>query len=380
MSIAVKSGLPSLGSTEGAVISADEVSVSEDGSAAASVGEDLPRGKSAYEIAKENGFDGTEAEWLASLKGKPGENGLPGTNGKDGETPYVGENGNWYIGADDTGKPSRGAKGEPGRDGVTPTFSIESVETGEPGTDADVTMTGDAPNHGLKFVIPRGNKGDKGDTGSPGAKGDKGEPGAKGEPGSPGAKGDKGDTGATPNLTIGAVTTLEAGQNATASMGGTAESPVLSLGIPRGAKGEPGQGGAGAWYVTLTPDDDGNITADKTMAEIEAAYQAGYAVYCIFLYDAIFVQIPIIVPLTLHRQNTQYVFCGVGTFDSKLYSFQFELTESGWTVLQKEIPQGKIPTIVTSVSASSTNSEVPSAKAVYTFVTQKVGEIENGTY
>ena len=40
MSIAVKSGLPSLGSTEGAVISADEVSVSEDGSAAASVGED----------------------------------------------------------------------------------------------------------------------------------------------------------------------------------------------------------------------------------------------------------------------------------------------------------------------------------------------------
>mgnify|MGYP000615710635 CR=1 FL=1 len=58
MSIAVKSGLPSLGSTEGAVISADEVSVSEDGSATASVGEDLPRGKSAYEIAKENGVQG----------------------------------------------------------------------------------------------------------------------------------------------------------------------------------------------------------------------------------------------------------------------------------------------------------------------------------
>ena len=406
MSIAVKSGLPSLGSTEGAVISADEVSVSEDGSAAASVGEDLPRGKSAYEIAKENGFDGTEAEWLASLKGKPGENGLPGTNGKDGETPYVGENGNWFIGEDDTRKPSRGAKGEPGRDGVTPTFSIESVETGEPGTDADVTMTGDAPNHGLKFVIPRGDKGDKGDTGSPGAKGDKGEPGAKGEPGSPGAKGDKGDpgspgakgdkgepgakgepgspgakgdkgdTGATPNLTIGTVTTLDAGQNATASMGGTAESPVLNLGIPKGAKGEPGQGGAGAWYVTLTPDDGGNITADKTMAEIEAAYQAGYAVYCIILYNAIFVQIPIIVPLTLHRQNTQYIFCGVGTFDGKLYSFQFELTESGWTVLQKELAQGKIPTVVTSVSASSTNDKVPSAKCLYDLVGNITAQID----
>ena len=260
MSIAVKSGLPSLGSTEGAVISADEVSVSEDGSAAASVGEDLPRGKSAYEIAKENGFDGTEAEWLASLKGAPG---APGTNGKDGEngeTPYVGENGNWFIGEDDTGKPSRGAKGEPGKDGVTPTFSIESVETGEPGTDADVTMTGDAPNHGLRFVIPRGDKGDKG---SPGAKGDKGEPGAKGEPGSPGAKGDKGDPGATPNLTIGSVTTLDAGQNATASMSGTAESPVLNLGIPRGAKGEPGQGGS----VDIVT----SVSAESTDNEVPSA-------------------------------------------------------------------------------------------------------------
>lgn len=372
MSVAVKSGLPSLGSTEGAVISADEVSVSEDGSAAASVGEDLPRGKSAYEIAKENGFDGTEAEWLASLKGEPGAAGTNGKDGENGKTPYVGENGNWFIGEDDTGKPSRGAKGEPGKDGVTPTFSIESVETGEPGTDADVTMTGDAPNHGLRFVIPRGDKGDKGDTGSPGAKGDKGEPGAKGEPGSPGAKGDKGDTGATPNLTIGSVTTLEAGENATASMGGTAESPVLNLGIPKGAKGEPGEGG-GAWYVTLTPDDDGNITADKTMAEIEAAYQAGYAVYCIYLFFYIIAVIPIIAPLTVHRANEQYIFCGVGTID-KLVSFQFSLSknsesgESGWTALQKELAQGKIPTIVTSVSAESTNDEVPSAKCLYDLV------------
>ena len=36
--------------------------------------------------------------------------------------------------------------------------------------------------------------------------------------------------------------------------------------------------------------------------------------------------------------------------------------------------------IVTSVSSSSTDEQVASAKAVYTFVTQKVGEIENGTY
>ena len=226
MSIAVKTSLPSAGSTEGAVISADEVSVSEESGGNAVAGEDLPRGKSAYEIAKENGFNGTEAEWLASLKGEPGAAGADGKDGTDGKTPYVGDNGNWFVGSDDTGKPSRGEKGEPGQDGVTPTFSIESVETGEPGTDADVTMTGDAPNHGLIFVIPRGNKGDKGDTGAQGIQGVQGE------------KGDKGDTGATPNLTIGSVTTLEAGQNATASITGESPDLTLNLGIPKGADGE----------------------------------------------------------------------------------------------------------------------------------------------
>ena len=169
MSIAVKSGLPSLGSTEGAVITKDDISVTEETSPSASAGEDLPRGKSAYEVAVENGFNGTETEWLASLKGATGAPGADGKDGTDGKTPYVGDNGNWYIGADDTGKPSRGAKGEPG---------------------------------------------------------------------SPGAKGDKGDPGATPNLTIGSVTTLEAGQNATASITGESPDLTLNLGIPKGADGE----------------------------------------------------------------------------------------------------------------------------------------------
>ena len=249
MSIAVKSGLPSLGSTEGAVISADEVSVSEDGSAAASVGEDLPRGKSAYEIAKENGFNGTEAEWLASLKGEPGAAGASGKDGENGKTPYVGDNGNWYIGADDTGKPSRGAKGDKGEKGEKGDTGAQGIQgekgdTGAQGPQGAAGADGKTPyvgDNGNWFV-------GSDDTGKPsrGEKGEPGSPGARGEPGSPGAKGDKGDPGATPNLTIGSVTTLEAGQNATASMGGTAESPVLNLGIPRGAKGEPGQGGGGS--------------------------------------------------------------------------------------------------------------------------------------
>ena len=375
MSIAVKSGLPSLGSTEGAVISADEVSVSEDGSAAASVGEDLPRGKSAYEIAKENGFDGTEAEWLASLKGAPGAPGANGKDGENGETPYVGENGNWYIGADDTGKPSRGAKGEPGRDGVTPTFGIESVETGEPGTDADVTMTGDAPNHGLRFVIPRGNKGDKGDTGSPGAKGDKGEPGAKGEPGSPGAKGDKGDTGATPNLTIGSVTTLEAGQSATASMSGTAESPVLSLGIPRGAKGEPGEGGGGTYYVELDGNfPDYTLSETTPLADIKAAYNDGRALFCRCSMDVYTATLPLFVPMA---ESNIWIFSGSGVVsDMNMQAQYFTIVVSAQGVVAED--KWLVPTdaIVPSVSTDSTDSEVPSAKCLYDLVGNVTAQID----
>ena len=147
MSIAVKSGLPSLGSTEGAVITKDDISVTEETSPSASVGEDLPRGKSAYEVAVENGFSGTETEWLASLKGATGAPGANGKDGTDGKTPYVGDNGNWYIGADDTGKPSRGAKGDKGEKG------------------------------------DKGDKGDRGEQGIKGEKGDRGEQGLKGDDG-----------------------------------------------------------------------------------------------------------------------------------------------------------------------------------------------------
>ena len=55
---------------------------------------------SAYDVAVANGFKGTEEEWLDSLKGG---NGLKGDNGADGQTPYIGENGNWWIGNTDTG-------------------------------------------------------------------------------------------------------------------------------------------------------------------------------------------------------------------------------------------------------------------------------------
>lgn len=45
-------------------------------------------------------------------KGKDGADGKPGAAGADGVTPHIGDNGNWYIGDDDTGKPSRGEQGQ----------------------------------------------------------------------------------------------------------------------------------------------------------------------------------------------------------------------------------------------------------------------------
>lgn len=48
-----------------------------------------------------------------------------GKDGKDGITPTIGTNGNWFIGMQDTGLPSRGEKGEKGESGGV---SIEDVE------------------------------------------------------------------------------------------------------------------------------------------------------------------------------------------------------------------------------------------------------------
>lgn len=45
-------------------------------------------------------------------KGDPGVKGDAGTNGTNGVTPTIGSNGNWFLGDEDTGKPSRGEKGD----------------------------------------------------------------------------------------------------------------------------------------------------------------------------------------------------------------------------------------------------------------------------
>ena len=45
-------------------------------------------------------------------KGDKGEQGDAGINGTNGITPTIGSNGNWFLGSEDTGKPSRGEKGD----------------------------------------------------------------------------------------------------------------------------------------------------------------------------------------------------------------------------------------------------------------------------
>ncbi len=48
----------------------------------------LPQPKSAYEIAVENGFQGSEADWLASIKGDRGNDGNDGNDGNNGKSAY----------------------------------------------------------------------------------------------------------------------------------------------------------------------------------------------------------------------------------------------------------------------------------------------------
>ena len=136
-----------------------------------------------------------------------------GADGKGGITPTIGKNGNWYLGSTDTGKPSRGAGGTPGAAGA-------SGKDGSPGADGKDGITPAIGENGNWYL---GNT----DTGKP----------------------SRGENGAVPDIQIGTVTTLPAGSNATASIGGTAENPLLNLGIPKGADGQGG--GSGGTDISL---------------------------------------------------------------------------------------------------------------------------------
>lgn len=104
-------------------------------------GADGEDGKSAYEIAVEHGYSGTEEEWLASLVGAQGPKGDTGATGPKGDQGIQGPKG-------DTGE--TGPAGADGQDGA------------------------------------KGDKGDKGDTGATGPQGPAGQNGANGQDGADG--------------------------------------------------------------------------------------------------------------------------------------------------------------------------------------------------
>ena len=64
--------------------------------------------------------------------------------------------------------------------------------------------------------------------------------GPSGPPGPSGAKGETGQNAVNPNFSIGTVTTLDAGSQATVSLTGTYPNLKLNFGIPRGADGSGG--------------------------------------------------------------------------------------------------------------------------------------------
>ena len=96
-------------------------------------------GKSAYEIAVEHGFVGTETEWLKNLKGVDGKDGVNGKNGCDGRNGVDGLPGkDGKDGAD--GVPGHnGADGKNGVDGINGSDGksayIIAVEHGFSGTE-----------------------------------------------------------------------------------------------------------------------------------------------------------------------------------------------------------------------------------------------------
>ena len=204
-----------------------------------------PEGKSAYEVAVENGFEGTEEEWLESLHGGP--------RGPQGYSAYEVAVNEGYEGTESEWLASlKGEKGDTGETGATG----PKGDTGSQGPKGDKGDKGDTGAQG-----PQGEQGEKGDTGETGAKG---ETGATGPQGAKGDKGDKGDTG-DPGITSASVS-VDA-NTGTPSVEASIANKVLSIAFhnlkgaqgPKGDDGDTGETGpagqrGGKWLeIASTP-------------------------------------------------------------------------------------------------------------------------------
>lgn len=260
---------------------------------------------------------------------------LKGADGKNGITPTIGANGNWYLGDEDTGKPSRGATGSQGADGKDGT-------NGTDGADGHTPVITASKSGKVTTIKADGKAIATVNDGADGTNGTDGAPGKDGADGSPGKDGAPGKDGVTPDIKIGTVTTLPAGSAATASMGGTAAQPTLNLGIPKGADGDDanvtkdavvgalgftpigaddvpvksvnGQTGAvkTSWYFNVTGSVESPATT-QTVAQIVAAQTAGFAPICKAVLSE-FNELPATLPALL-ISDMVCVFGGIGTIN-----------------------------------------------------------------
>lgn len=140
-------------------------------------------GESAYQTAVDNGFVGTEVEWLASLrgpKGDPGDQGPAGSVGPAGATGPAGD------------------PGAPGADGADGKSAFQTaVENGFIGTEAQWLASLKGPQGDVGPQGTPGTNGVDGAQGPQGPQGLKGDKGDKGDPGDVGATGAQGPQGAT---------------------------------------------------------------------------------------------------------------------------------------------------------------------------------------
>ena len=172
------------------------------------------QGLSAYQVAVQHGFEGTEDEWLISLKGEKGDTGEKGATGERGPQGPQGQ-----IGPQgpkgDTGS-GLNIKGELDSESQLPQEGVSGdawliagnlyVFVGENGNvESNPKWSNVGSIQGP--VGPKGEQGEPGPKGEPGEPGPKGEPGADGAPGiqgpkgDPGEKGEKGDPGSDASVT-----------------------------------------------------------------------------------------------------------------------------------------------------------------------------------
>lgn len=123
-----------------------------------------------------------QAKASGEFDGADGQDGAPG---QDGITPTIGENGNWYLGDTDTGKPSRGETGPAGADGR----DGADGQPGENGTDGYSPTANVTQNDNGAIITITDKNGTTMATVTNGKDGADGNPGADGRPGKDGADG-----------------------------------------------------------------------------------------------------------------------------------------------------------------------------------------------